>query len=423
MKRIIMSIACWLHALLFSHMTRSGLILCDIDPAAIEAALKRIGDDVKEVGAKALKEAETAGKLSAETKAEVDKLLAEQGELKARQLEIEQKMARRGEGDDAKPQTPGEMVVQSEAFKEFMARGGMRMQNSSCVVTLPRAAIESTDTSNTTTVGVAPDVRPGVIPGTERRLTVRDLMTPGRTNSNLVQYVRETGFTNNAATVSETNAKPESTLAHELVQQPVVTIAHYFKASKQILDDFPQLQSQINGRGLYGLKLVEENQLLKGSGVGNNLQGIYTAATAYAAPITVASPTMIDTIRLMLLQAELAEYPSTGIVLHPSDWAFMELTKDAEDRYIFGNAMNLAQPRLWGRPVVATQAMTVDTALVGAFMLGSQIFDREDANVVIATQNEDDFIKNMITIRIEERLASGIYRPTAFVKNTNLPAS
>jgi HK97 family phage major capsid protein len=172
----------------------------------------------------------------------------------------------------------------------------------------------------------------------------------------------------------------------------------------------------------YGLKLVEDTQLLGGSGVGNNLNGIYTQATAYAAPIVIATPTRIDVLRLALLQAELAEFPSTGIVLHPSDWAAIELTKDTTGAYVFANPQSLAAPGLWGRPVVTTQAMTVDTFLVGAFQLGAQLFDREQANIVIATQNEDDFVKNMITIRAEERLALAVYRPEAFVKGDITPA-
>jgi HK97 family phage major capsid protein len=167
---------------------------------------------------------------------------------------------------------------------------------------------------------------------------------------------------------------------------------------------------------------VEEAQLLKGSGSGNNLNGIYTQATAYSAPIDPpGTETTIDVIRLMMLQATLALFPPTGIVLHPSDWALIELLKDTLGRYIIGNPQGTIAPTLWGLPVVATQAMTVDTALVGAFKLGAQIFDREDANVVVATENEDDFIRNMVTIRAEERLALAVYRPEAFIKNTNLP--
>lgn len=387
----------------------------------VKAELKKIGDQVKEAGERALAEAKKHGDMSAEMKPKVDELLVKQGELQARLLEVEQKAARRGANEIAAVRSLGAHVTESPEFKAWLESGGMRSVQSGFLYQI-KAAITSVDTTNTTTVGVAPDQQP-LVPGTQRRLRVRDLITPGRTGSNMISYVRETGFTNLAATVSETVKKPESTITYEWVQSPVVTVAHFIKASKQILDDFLQLQSNIDGRLRYGLKLVEEAQLLKGSGSGNNLNGIYTQATAYSAPIVVASPTKIDVLRLMLLQSELAEYPATGIVLNPADWAAIELTKESTGAYIFANPQSLATPSLWGRPAVTTQAMTVDTALVGAFEMGAQLFDREEINVVIATQNEDDFVKNMITIRCEERLALATYRPEAFVKNADLVGS
>jgi len=389
-----------------------------VDPTMIKDALSKISDQVREVGEKAMAQARKAGDMSAEIKPRVDELLVEQGKLMARLQDVEQKQARRPGADNAAPQTLGQIFTGDDAFKAWVHSGGIKSTQSGYVGSVPRAALTSVGSP-----GVPPDLQPGVLPGASRRLTVRDLIMPGSTDSNMVQYVKETGFTNNAAPVSETVQKPESSLAYTLTQQAVITIAHWIKASKQVLDDFKGLQSMIDGRLRYGLKLVEETQLLKGSGVGNNLNGIYTQATAYSAPIVIAGATKIDTIRLMLLQAELALYPATGIVLHPSDWAAIELTKETTKGYLFANPQALATPTLWGRPVVATQAMTVDTALVGAFMLGAQIFDREDANVVISTENQDDFIKNMVTIRAEERLALAVYRPEAFVKNTDLPAS
>lgn len=394
-----------------------------VDPAVVKAELDRIGQSVKEIGAQALAEAKKSGDMAASTKTTVDELLVKQGELQARLQEVERKAARPAGSEGKRFQSAGEMLVNSEDFQAWQKAGGMKSTQSGFVCPVPRASLISTDTTNTTTVGVAPDVRPGVIPGTERQLRVRDLLAPGSTTSNMIQYVKETGFTNAAAPVTETAQKPESSITYALTQSAVVTIAHWIKASKQILDDFAALQSMIDQRLRYGLKLVEENQLLKGSGTGNNLNGIYTQASAYSAPIVVASATKIDVIRLMLLQAELAEYPADGIVLHPSDWAAIELTKETgTGAYVFANPQSLATPSLWGRRVVTTQAMTVDTALVGAFKLGAQIFDREDANVVISTENQDDFIKNMVTIRAEERLALAVYRPEAFIKNTDLPA-
>lgn len=393
-----------------------------IDPAMVKAALEKISDQVREVGEKALAEAKKGIEMSASAKEAVDGLLIKQGELQARLSEVEQKAARPKGEDRQAPQSAGQMLVDSEEYKAWMAAGGMKSTQSGFVFPV-KASLIGIPSSNTTTVGVAPQQEP-LVPIAMRRMTIRDLITPGSTNSNLIQYVKETGFTNNAATVSETVQKPESTIVYALMQSAVVTIAHWIKASKQILDDFLALQSNIDGRLRYGLQLVEEAQLLKGSGVGNNLNGIYTQATAYSAPIDPpGTETNIDVLRLMLLQAELALYPSTGIVLHPSNWAAIELLKDTLGRYIIGNPLATMQPMLWGRPVVSTQAMTVDTALVGAFKLGAQLFDREDANVVISTENQDDFIKNMVTIRAEERLALAVYRPEAFIKNTNLPDS
>jgi HK97 family phage major capsid protein len=385
------------------------------------AALARISAEVREHGEKAMAEVKKFGDMSAEHKAKIDQLLAEQANLMARQQEIEQRLARRGNENQERPLSIGASLIHSEAFKKWLADGGIRSMQSSFVHRI-QAAITSTPTTATTTVGVPPDEQP-LVRKVFQPLRIRDLLMPGTTISNMISYVRETGFTNAAAIVSETKKKPESTIPYDWVQTPVATIAHFIKASKQILDDFAQLQSNVDGRLRYGVKYAEEQQLLKGSGVGNNLSGIYTLATAYSAPISVPSPTKIDTLRLMLLQVELAQYSADGIVLHPSDWAAIELTKETTGGYIFANPQSMATPALWGRNVVTSQSMTADTALVGAFKMGAQIFDREEINVVIATQNEDDFVKNMITIRAEERLALAVYRPEAFIKNTDLPAT
>lgn len=416
-KRFAVGCANHIHAALFRHMARTGMVLFDTDPEPIMRELKRIGDEVKAAGELALKEAKKAGELSAETKGKVDELLVKQGELQARLQEVEQKADRRGSQDDAQAKSIGAQFTDSEGYKAWHAGGGMKTSRDAYAFSVKSI----TSAGGSAGAGVEPDRLAGTQTPPMRRMTVRQLITPGGTDSNVIQFLQETGFTNAAATVAEGAKKPESGIVYELKNANVVTVAHFIKATKQILDDFAQLQSQIDGRLRYGLELAEEAQLLNGSGVGNNILGLRTAATAYVAPIVVAGATRIDILRLALLQAELAEYPSTGIVLHPGDWAAIELLKDSTGAYIFANPQSLAQPGLWGRPVVTTPAMTADEFLVGAFQMGAQVFDREQANVVVATQNEDDFVKNMITIRGEERLAMALYRPEAFVKGDLTP--
>ena len=386
------------------------------DIKTLAADLKKAADEVKKTAETANAEMKNLGKMTEETKQKADEALVKHNEISARLTEIEQKLvARPGNGEERR-KTVGELVTENDEFKAFVKSGGKGR------VSIPVKAIISaltTDADGSAGDLIVPDRRPDIIAPPQTNLAVRDLLTPGETSSNAIQYVKETGFTNNAATVSETSgaAKPQSEIKFDIVTAAVSTIAHWVLATKQILDDVPQLRSYIDGRLRYGLAFVEDAQLLMGSGTGTNLNGIYTQASAYASPITIPAPvTKIDILRLAMLQAFLAEFPPTGHVMHPTDWATIELVKDTTGRHIIGNPVSGGPSTLWRLPVVETKAMTLDKFLVGAFKLGAQIFDREEANVEISTEDSDNFRKNLVTIRAEERLALAVYRPEAFVK-------
>lgn len=389
------------------------------DIQTIQNSLKEVSEQLKEHAVKASRNAE----LSTWAKEKVDELLIKQSELQAQLTHAQQVLAKletRGQ-EGGRHQSLGEQFVNNEAVRAFLARTNPRGR----VDVTFNAAITSFTTD---TDGAAGDLvqntrLPGVVALPQRRMTVRDLLSPGRMDGSTLEYVKETGFTNNAAPVAEGAVKPESSMKFDLVTTSAKVIAHWVKASRQILDDASQLQSIVDQRLRYGLAYVEEQQLLNGDGTGQNLLGIVPQASAYTAPIAVSGATIIDQIRLALLQAELAEYPSTGIVMNPKDWTRVELLKDNQGRYIIGNPQGNAAASLWGIPVVTTQAMQEGKFLAGAFRLGAQLFDRWEARVEISTENQDDFIRNMVTILAEERLALAVYRPEAFVYGDlgNLP--
>lgn len=410
--------------------TVAGIVMAEgavvVDPVKIKEALDKITDLVKEEGVKLKAETDKLGTASSEQKAVVDKLLTEQGALKAQLLDIEQKMAKRAEQGDVDPESLQAVMAKSwmPAVETFLASRGLQ---SSASIPLARKALVNSGVTGAALNYPGYQALPTPLPPLVRRLTVRDLMSQGRITKSILFYMRETGYTNNAAMVSEGSLKPKSELTFELQTDPVRTLAHLFDISLQMLDDVPFIESYIATRGMYGLKLVEENQLLMGSGVGQNLEGVYTAATAYSQPagvtINAATETDIDKLRLAMLQVELADAFTTGIVLHPTDWAGIELLKDTQNSYLFVNPQNVTEARLWGRPVVSTKAMTQGRFLVGDFAAHAQIFDRQDANMQISYENKDNFERNMATIRIEERLALAVYRPEAFVKGTLESAS
>lgn len=390
--------------------------------ASIEEATGKFNAKAEE----ALTEAKKNGKLSAETKDTVDKMASElnalkeaEKTLKAALGELEQHVAQMPLANAKQVvESVGQQVISAEALKTFAASVAASQR-----ISIPvKAALL---TANVPGNIVAPDRLPGIDTAPKQRLFIRDLIAPGTTASNTIYWVQQTGFTNNAAAVAENTTKPYSNIEFAEKITPVRTIAHLFKASKQILDDFSQLQSQVDAEMRFGLKYVEEQEILFGDGTGAHLEGIIPQASAFAAAFQVENQNGIDDLRLAMLQAQLARFPASGHVLHFIDWAKIELTKDTLGRYILANPAALTGPTLWGLPVVATEATAFrGKFLTGAFSAGAQIFDREETNVVISTENADDFEKNMITIRCEERLALAVKRPEAFVYGSfTVPAS
>lgn len=318
----------------------------------------------------------------------------------------------RPRGDNL-PETWGRQVAHSDEIKGIGSnwRGRLRME--------VRATLTSSMADAAGSAGslVAPTRPDGVIDLARRKLRIRALFSPGNTSSNAIEWPMMKSRTNNAAMVAEGQMKPQSDLQFELKQWPVRTLAHWMLASKQILDDAPALTSLIDSELRYGVAEVEDMQLLMGSGAGNDLIGVYPGAAAFSAPFTLPSPvTMIDVLLLAIAQCDTAGYETDGIVLHPLDWRKIQALKDTQGRYLGGGPFSDLVARLWLMPVVQSEAMTSGKFLVGAFRQGGQIFDREEAIVEISTEDSDNFRRNLVTLRGEERLAFVVKHADAFIK-------
>jgi HK97 family phage major capsid protein len=392
----------------------------------VTASMEKASSEFSAKADLAFKEAKSAGDMSQETKTSVDKVASEFNALngavtamKAQLGEVEQAVVA-GAGGTAQrvaAMSAGAQVIAHEGLKIFASKvaSNERLRQSFPV----NAALISTGVASGV---VAPQRLDGIDVKAKQRLFIRDLIAPGSTDAPAIFWVQQTGFTNAARVVAENTAKPYSDIQFATKMTSVSTIAHMFKASKQILDDFKQLQSTVDLEMRFGLKYAEEMEILFGDGTGVHLLGIVPQATAYSSTGIPTGATPIDALRWAMLQSQLARIPATGHVLHFTDWAKIEMMKDTLGHYIIGNPQGTVDPRLWNLPVVPTEISAfLGKFLTGAFAQGAQLFDREDANVVISTENADDFEKNMISIRCEERAALAVYRPEAFIYGS-LPA-
>lgn len=379
--------------------------------AEIQKAIEDSHKNVSELFAAQKQEIETTGKVSKQLQ---DDLIKVQDELKksgTRLFDLEQKLS-------AGPENPGEKKSFAERASEDLVKSWNGSKGSFDAKTFNKSLGSSAASAGAL---IQPMQVPGIIMPGLRRLVIRDLLAQGRISSNSLEYVREEVFTNNAAPVAEKALKPESDITFSKQTANVKTVAHWIQASRQVMDDAPMLQSYVNDRLMYGLALKEEYQLLNGDGTGDNLEGINNVATDYDTALNVTGDTRADLIAHAIFQVTESEFSASGIILNPRDWHGIALLKDNEGRYIFGGPQAFTSNVMWGLPVIPTRAQDQGTFTVGGFDMASQVWDRMDASIEVSREDRDNFVKNMLTILCEERLALAHYRPTALIKGTFEP--
>ena len=329
-------------------------------------------------------------------------------ELKARLDDVEQKAARRPGPEGFEAKSWGEQFVESDGLKSF-AEDATRPRRF-------RMDVKTTITTGGTSGGPlgGQAYRDDVLPMPRRRLRVRDLLPKVSISTGSFEYPKQTTRTNAANTVAEGAAKPESAYGFTMQTGTPKVIAHWIPASRQVLEDAPQLRDTIDTELRYGLELKEDAQLLAGDGTGENLSGLITNATAYSAPFDPAgTETMIDIVALAMLQTTLADFNPSGIVMHSSDWVRIRLLKDADGKYLLGDPGANVPPVLFGLPVVPTTSMTIDKFLVGDFPAAAKLYDRWAPRVEVSTEHDDFFTRNLVAILAEERIGLAVKQPLA----------
>ena len=254
------------------------------------------------------------------------------------------------------------------------------------------------------------------------QLGVRDLFSTEAISGNSYTYFRmgatdlPDSFT---GTTSQGDEKPQIHPTYSAVTAALVKKAAHLKETDELLNDAPYLESVVRGRGVYELQKAIESYLVS------------TLLGTSGIDVTVNSGISFDN----LLKAKMAVNANTGydadaIIINPADLQTLLLTKDgsggSSGQYLmggpayapYGNGAYGAYLPIWGMKVVATSAIAQGTAIVGAFKACASVITKagEGFRVEVANQNEDDFVKNMVTVRIEERILEAVRLPGGFAK-------
>lgn len=255
----------------------------------------------------------------------------------------------------------------------------------------------------------------------QRPLMLRDLVTNGTTTSDVVEYVKVTSITNNAAPVAEATTtsngtKPESGMATAKVTTPVRTIAHWIPVTKRALSDAAQIRTLIDNFLEYGLEEELEDQMIAGDGTGENFTGL--ASTSGIQTQAWDTNALVTLRKAKTKVRTVGRAVPTGYAMNPTDVEALDLLTDNENRFYFGGPSGTIQvgqaSPLWNLPVIESEAVPAGTAYVGDWRLAI-LWDREQASITMSDSHASYFVQNLVAILAEMRAAFGVLQPSAFV--------
>jgi hypothetical protein len=348
--------------------------------------------------------------------------------------------------DGKSTKSHGEQFIESAEYKGLLAEPGLivpggKLSMSPVVVGQrgPKFGAAASDIVHTGSGGsqVVQNFRlPGVLPLSQRPLTIRDLFpNENMPSGDTIEYVAQVGFDNAAAAVGQAadtttdtaagGLKPQSSIRLEERTARATWIATWMAVTRQALSDITQIRALIDNQGELMLNLAEEDQFLNGDGTAPDLIGLLDDQNTGLQTLDLsglgdlANLEGVRTARRMA-RTGVGRIPPTFVIVHPIDSEEFDFLKDNEGRYRAGDPFATGgpdSPPIWRLPRVESEAMDEGTALVGG-RAGATIFDREPLTIRVAEQHADFFIRNLAVVLFEKRIAFPIYFPGAFVEIT-----
>lgn len=334
-------------------------------------------------------------------------------------------------------ETLGNALISSEEYRRLAPGKEQEVKISIRTNILPSQLFRTTYSGSGDSL-TGYDRQPGIVELGQQMPMVADLFMQAQTDSPTVRYMQEATYTQAADMVTEGDEKPEAAFDLAEVDATVRKAAVFSRVTDETLEDFSQIRPYIDQRLSFMVRSKIDDQLLNGSGTAPQIQGllgtsgIQTAEMSSNTAVKLAEAIMNAITKVRTV----GFFEPDAIVIHPNDYQKLRLATDGNTQYYgggffqgqYGTGYN-DPGSLWGCRVVQTTAISeIDLAtpaagnkgpVVGAFKLGGAVFYRNGLSIESTNTNEDDFINNLVTIRVEQRLALAVYRPLAFCRVIN----
>lgn len=335
-------------------------------------------------------------------------------ELAALQQNQSAPEATKAEATDA-----GTMFVKSAGFEEFRKsyRGN---RNANYRFEVKTAVPATTQADNTASHGsFTPPVNIGVVTDPRSVINIRPLFGTMAVEGSSYEFIRYGYRTTLTATgpafTAEGNKKPEANYGGSIIAGSVKTLPVWTKLTEQMIADNANIVQVINDDLPYQLDKVIDYQILRGDGTGVNLKGLNQSGnyTDYLNGVVWGNTdTVIDLVLTVKGKMEAAGIRNLILVLNSEDWTKVLKSKNVNKDYLIPGIVDIPTQRIWGVPVVLNENVESGKFYMGNFAEAGKIIERSGLQIEMA-RSDDDFERNLMTLRVERRLDFVVMQPKA----------
>ena len=322
--------------------------------------------------------------------------------------------------DDRAPRSMGEAFVKSDAFRVAMERAmaskNLPIGTTDAVKVADRNEVKTLLSVAGGLAGVPVEQRTGlIVPKPLAGLDFLDVIATATTDSDLVEWVEESTYTNAAAETAETSAAPESALAFTVRNSAVKEVTHFIPVTRRAMADVAYVESWVNNRLVDGVRRRLQTQVLAGDGTGENFTGLYNTSGIGVIDRSTLSVNMLEGLHKAITNIRVNAFQDpTFIGIHPEDWEALRLLKTTgSGDYFYGAPADGGTKTIWGVPAIVHAAFTSGTPIVG---VGSEatLWIREGVSVSASDSHSDYFINRKVALLGSLRAAFGVTQPKAF---------
>ena len=257
-----------------------------------------------------------------------------------------------------------------------------------------------------------------------RSVHIRTLLPIGSTDAQTIRYPKESAYDDGAAATAQGSALGQSDFDVTATSVNVEKIGTFLRITEEMLNDTAGLSSYLSARIPSKVMGIEDTEIISGDGSSPNLSGLLTDGTAFTTSSgglfyqSVESANEFDVIVVALNQLALLNYQADTIIMNPTDFHKIVLLKSTANEYLRNQIIQGLQPAINGVPITLNTAMPAGKFLVGNLAQSTQLWVRDGLSLEFARQDSDNFTKNFVTVRAQERVALTTYTPNGIVQGT-----